>query len=225
MEEGARIQLEVLDRRRAAGDALAGWKVGLTSGQARNAFGLGVRPFGHILASRVYRSGDDLELTRITRPGLETELCFRLGARLAGGEIASRDVRAALASVMPAFEINEDRIDGPRDPGIRVADNLRHWGVVLGQEVTPFPQRFDWDSLASTLSHDGRVIERVSAHGHIDDHVESIATLARQLSKFDLALEENAIVITGSFTRQELPEPGSYVGTFGELGTVTVALV
>ena len=28
----------------------AGWKVGLTSGQARNSMGVGFRPFGYILA-------------------------------------------------------------------------------------------------------------------------------------------------------------------------------
>ena len=40
-----------------AGRKNAGWKVGLTSGQARDSMGAGFRPFGYILSERVFSSG------------------------------------------------------------------------------------------------------------------------------------------------------------------------
>ena len=51
-DEGLRRQLANL------GDRLvAGWKIGLTSGIARDSMGQGFRPFGYILADRVFASG------------------------------------------------------------------------------------------------------------------------------------------------------------------------
>ena len=51
LEAGLQRQLDAL------GDhAPAGWKVGLTSGAARDSMGEGFRPFGHILPDRVFDS-------------------------------------------------------------------------------------------------------------------------------------------------------------------------
>lgn len=225
VRDAERVQLAVLDRHRATGDTLAGWKIAATSGRGRNAFGPGVRPFGFVLGSRVFSSGSTVELRRINRPGLETELCFRVGARLAG-DVTAKDVRNALAAVAPAFEINEDRVVTPeRDLGVIVADNLKQWGIVVGPEVKPLPQTLEWETLVSTIHHDGDMLERVVARDHIDDHFASIAALARELSVFDLALDPGALVITGSFTRQDVSGPGQFRGTFEGLGDVEVALV
>ncbi len=72
VDDGERLQLAVLDRWCDEGEALGGWKVGLTSGQSRDAFGPGVRPFGFILAGRILESGATVEAERIHRCGIET---------------------------------------------------------------------------------------------------------------------------------------------------------
>ena len=225
LREAEQLQLAVLDRWRQQGELLAGWKVAATSGRGRNAFGPGIRPFGFILGSRVFSSGSRIELQRINRPGLETELCFRMARRVSGNDVTPQDVKRALASVAPAFEINEERLDGPQiDPGIRVADDLKHWGIVYGPEVSPVPRSAELGALVSTMTHDGQLLERVAASGHIDDHFESIAALVRELSTFDRGLEVGNVVITGSFTRQDVPGPGRFEGVFEGLGKVSVTL-
>ncbi|HEY2238543.1 MAG TPA: fumarylacetoacetate hydrolase family protein [Streptosporangiaceae bacterium] len=222
-EDGERAQLEVLNRRLADGDTRVGWKVGLTSGNVRDSFGAGIRPFGYLLRSRLFASGAEVPLAGIGRAGLETELSFRFGRRVSG-EVTPDEIRAALAGVAPAFEINQDRIDGDPDPAVKAADNLTQWAIVRGPEVTPVPDPFDWDGLVSTLSRDGVVLETVKASGHIDDHLLSLSRLARELGKFGLAIEEGDVVITGSFTRQRGLAPGHYEGTFAGLGAVTLTL-
>ena len=55
-----RRQLEAALQRQLDGlgsAAPAGWKVGLTSGAARDSMGEGFRPFGHIHRDRVFNSG------------------------------------------------------------------------------------------------------------------------------------------------------------------------
>jgi 2-keto-4-pentenoate hydratase len=224
VEDGERIQLALLDLKEAAGDTRVGWKVGLTSGRARNAFGPGIRPFGHILKSHLFRSGEHLSLAGVDRPDVETELCFRMGRRLAGSDVTTRDVRAAVRSVVPAFEIVEDRLRGSSDPGLRIADDLWHWGLVLGDEERDIQDPINWRGLVSTVSRDDQLLQRVEAEGHIDDHFESLASLVRELARFDLGLEPEDVVITGSFTRQSISSPGRYTGVFEGLGSVSVTV-
>ena len=57
LDEVLALQLRVLNRFETAGERLGGWKVGLTSGKARNRMGKDFRPFGYVLHSRIFRSG------------------------------------------------------------------------------------------------------------------------------------------------------------------------
>lgn len=225
VEEGERVQLAVLDRWRSQGERLAGWKVGLTSGASRDAFGAGIRPFGFILESRVLASGHALERRQIPNLGLENELCFRIASPLRGTGITAKQVADSIAAVAPAFEINQSRTGGQADPGTRAADNLSQWGIVVGAEIAPLPRGFDYDALTVTLTCNGDTVSRVDARGHIDDHFESIAALVRELARFDLGLEAGQRIITGAYTRIAVDAPGRYEGTFSNLGSVAVDIV
>ena len=215
---GQRLQVRLLQRWQHQGETVGGWKLGMTSGQSRDAFGPGFRPFGFILQSRVLASGAKISVRQIARGGIENELCFIMAEPL-GANATRDDARAAVAGVAPAFEINQRRIDASAAPGIRIADDLANWGIVVGEPVTP-PESLD--ELTVVLRQSGEEIDRVSAAGHIDDHFQTLTTLARELAEHGLALEPGHRVITGAFTRTPLA-PGSYEGDFGPaVGTVRV---
>ncbi len=122
----------------------------------------------------------------------------------------------------PAFEVNETRIVGQSDAACRVADNLSHWGIVVG-EFQRVPHDFDFEAISVVLLRDGMEVERVDARGHIDDHFVSIAALARELAKFGRGLKAGQRVITGSFTRQSVKGPSEWEADFGALGTVSIS--
>lgn len=223
LQEGLRRQLEALNAKTAGGEALAGWKVGLTSGQSRDAMGRGFRPFGYVLESRVFDSGASLSLADFTAIGVENEVCFTVGEtiRSDGAHVDPDRVSRALAGAAPGFEINEPRL--PRDASTtdRLADNLSQWGIVAG-ELRPVAD-IDFGALEVTLSRDGEPIQTVAAGGHIDDHFASIAALAAQLGRFGLALEAGQRVITGAFGRSPVAAPSRWRGDFSRaLGTVEV---
>ena len=221
-DEGLRRQLANLGDR-----PVAGWKIGLTSGVARDSMGAGFRPFGYILADRVFSSGAVIPLAPFRaageiRVGVENELCFRLGEALSGDASADQ-ARAAVASVAAGFEINEQRL--PRDANVvdRLGDDLNQWGIVAGEDVVLDFATFDFASLSVALSLNDAVVETVAARGHIDDHFASIAALARQLGRFGRALEAGSRVITGSYTRQRVADACRWQGDFGpEIGQVSV---
>jgi 2-keto-4-pentenoate hydratase len=221
LDDGLRLQLAVLDRWRGQGEVLGGWKVGLTSGQSRDNFGPGIRPFGYILRSRIFASGATIAIASVPNLGLETEVCFRIGTRLSGAAVTAAEARAAVAAVMPAFELNQKRTDGSAGAGVRTADNLSQWGIVIGAEQ-PVDALGDPEAMVVTQHLDGALQETVHARGHIDDHFASLATLARELSRFDLALDAGMHVITGAYTRANKGIAGTYVGTFTGLGEVRV---
>ena len=216
------LQLDVLDRRLRAGERLAGWKVGFTSGTSRDAFGPGVRPFGHILASRVLASGARLPRAQIRNPGVENELCFRIGTTFGDATTTATEARAAVAAVAPAFELNEGRLRGAAPTGVRVAENLSQWGIVVGTEV-PLAAAGDLAALTVSLACDGVVIaSQRGSDDHIDDHFGSLATLARNLAAFGRRVEAGSLIITGAFTRAPVTAPGRFEGRFDGLGIVAV---
>ncbi len=221
-DEGLRRQLANLGDR-----PVAGWKIGLTSGVARDSMGQGFRPFGYILADRVFSSGAVIPLAPFRqgediRVGVENELCFRIGTALTG-DASADEARAAVESVAAGFEINEQRL--PRDANVvdRLGDDLNQWGIVAGEDVVLDFGAFDFASLSVALSLNGAVVETVAARGHIDDHFTSIAALARQLGRFGRTLEAGSRVITGSYTRQRVADACRWQGNFGpEIGQVSV---
>ncbi|HET6471749.1 MAG TPA: fumarylacetoacetate hydrolase family protein [Pseudomonadales bacterium] len=222
IDDALAVQLDILDRWCSRGESLGGWKVGLTSGSSRDAFGKGIRPFGHVLRNRVIASDDELKYAYIKHCGVENELCFIMDRDLRGSAVTAASARAAVRGVAPAFEINETRVTGKVDAASRVADNLSQWGIVVGPVTKPIPDDFDFDALEIVLRHDGVEVERTAARGHIDDHFESLATLTRQLAKFDRGLRAGDRIITGSFTRQPVTGPGRWDADFGPLGTVAI---
>ena len=224
IHEGEAAQLEMLARWRARGEALGGWKVGLTSGRSRDAFGAGVRPFGYILSSRIFASGSRIARAPIRGCGVENEVCFVLGRDLAGDAVDAGSARAAVRALAPAFEINEARLPANADSGLRIADDLSQWGIVIG-EAQPLASAPDLDALTVVLERDGEPIERVAARGHIDDHFTSIAALVRELAKFGRGLNAGDRVITGAFTRQPVTAAARFEGRFGALGSVSVTFV
>lgn len=220
LHAGLNRQLEALEGKLAAGEALGGWKVGLTSGQARDSMGPGFRPFGYILESRIFASGARIGLDAFERVGVENECCFMIGRELAG-EVSRDAVADAVQGVAPAFEINERRLPADAPAPDRLADDLSQWGIVAGDPRGV--AGVDFESLIVTLARDGEAVEAVAARGHIEDHFDSIAALAAQLSRFGRTLQPGQRVITGSFGRCPVTEPSRWSGDFGsELGVVEV---
>ena len=76
IEEGQKLQIQLLERWLEQGEELGGWKIGMTSGASRNAMGEGIRPFGFILKSRIGSNNEKLNLTELRNGGVENEVCF-----------------------------------------------------------------------------------------------------------------------------------------------------
>ena len=213
------LQLGVLSRFEAAGQSLGGWKIGLTSGKARDRMGKGIRPFGYILKNRILHSGSTTSLSPILNCHIEPELCLIVGTPLRGENVDPEQAKAAVRAVAPAFEINEVRVQPGQGNFPLVADGLAQWGIVVGPEA---PVRDGLVDTTVTFSCDGQIVETKTPGATMDDPYLSLSRLCRLLHKFDRGLEPGQPVITGSFCHYAVTQPGSYSANFSDVGEVSV---
>jgi 2-keto-4-pentenoate hydratase len=222
LDEALAVQLELLERRLAAGEKLAGWKVGLTSPRARKALGADVRPFGYLLASRVFASGASIAAAGIRSLSIEPELCFAVGRRLAGSDVGREQVMAAIDRVSAGFELNERRAGSARpDLPAMVTDCLTQWGIACGSGV-PLRDAGDLGAVRCVLSRDGEQVYEGLSRDELDCHVESLRRLVGTLAAHGRALEPGDKVITGAFARFDAAPGQRWRASYEGIGSVEV---
>jgi 2-keto-4-pentenoate hydratase len=208
------------------GDEIGGWKVGMTSGPARDAMGEGFRPFGYVLGSRIFRSGAEVPFQLQVSGAIEPEICLVLGEPLRGPDVTPDQARAAVRAVAPAFELLETRVtaSGPGTRGTKLIDGLSNWGLVLGDEV---PVDRLADATAVELHRDGALLETAVAGDtlEIDDVFLSLARLCERLDAVGGGLEAGQPVLTGAFVKTPATAPSAWTARFADIGEVTVTLV
>ena len=220
LREGLPLQLALASLWRRDGQEVGGWKIGWTSGHARDRGGPGFRPFGFVLASRILASGSVLTAAAVPGGALEPEISVTIGTRLSGPDVTIEQARAAVESVAPAFEVISHRLPGGLSLAARIGNGLNNWGIVVGEPHAP---DVALDSLPVELRHDGTVLGSATSRPDVvDDPFLSLARVTRLLHAHGLALEPGQRLITGSITPSVKIQQGSYEATFGPLGRVAV---
>ncbi|HEV7656765.1 MAG TPA: hypothetical protein VGP36_18790 [Mycobacteriales bacterium] len=220
VDPGAELQVAVLDRWQAAGERVGGWKIAWTSRGGRDRGGVGYRPFGYILASRIVRSGATLSRADIHVPVLEAELCLTMGAELSGPAVTVEQARAAVAAVSPSFEICSRRGMG-LSLAARVGNAMNNWGLVVGPEQDPARAT---DAVPVRLVRDGvEVSSGVTDRETVDDPFLSLTRVCASLDAFGLGLHAGDRLLTGSILAgADVGEAREMTATFGDLGSVTI---
>lgn len=220
LKTALRLQLAVADRFAAEGELVGGWKVGMTSGGARDMMGKNFRPHGYVLASRIYRSGDAVPFGQLLNCWIEPEICLIVGVPLQG-QVTPVQARAAVRAVAPAFELNEIRVPGGRDAdhATLIADGLANWGLVVGAEM-PLDVLQTIPTMA--LFCDGEELTRTTAGVPLDDPFVSLSRLVTSLGEAGRGLEAGQPVLTGSFAHERVERPSVWQADFGPLGGVSI---
>jgi 2-keto-4-pentenoate hydratase len=214
------IQLQVLDRFKAEGEALGGWKAALSSGTSRDMMGKDFRPFGYVLKSKILKSGARVSRAQMFQCRIEPELCVIMKAPLRGAALNATDARNAVGAVAPAFEINDIRTRSEWGRPLLLADGLAQWGIVVGPHA---PVR---DGLAGTtvrFFENDKLIETATPGEQMDDPFLSLARMCAVLDRFGLGLEAGQPVITGAFCRTAVKPASLYRAEFSGIGDVSVS--
>jgi len=219
LEEALELQLRVLGRFESEREKLGGWKVGLTSGNARDRMGKDFRPFGYVLQSRIFRSGATVPIANIMNCAVEPELCLIIGSPLRGAAVGVAEAKAAVRAVAPAFELNQRRVGPDGSQALMLADGLAQWGIVVGPEA---PVRDNLIETTVEFYRDGQLVESKTPGATMDDPYLSLSRACKLLHKYGLGFEPGQPVITGAFCHHSVRQPGTYRTVFSGIGEVSV---
>lgn len=227
VDDAYRVQQRLVAGHAAAGRAVVGRKIGLTSLAIQKQLGVDEPDFGVILDSHVYADGASLdpEALRMILPRIEPELAFVLGEELGGDDLTVEQVLAATKQIVPVFEVIDSRVvDWRITLPDTIADNASCFGVVLGTPV-PVGDVGDLREVEVVMSRDGEELHRATGDAVLGHPAKAVAWLARAVARFGETLPADQPILAGSFTAAVPTDPGRYEARFsGGAGSVAVTI-
>jgi 2-keto-4-pentenoate hydratase len=176
---------------------VAGYKIATTTRVMQELMGIDHPCCGNIFAKTVHASPARLRLADHMHVVVECELAVRLGrdAPKTGKAYTAGTIRPAIASVMPAFELIEDRRAHYKSSKALslIADNAWNAGIVPGKAVD-LGARMELDGLQGRLSIDGEP----GGSGKTDDPLGALAWVANLAVSRGRPLQAGQIIMTGS---------------------------
>ena len=214
----------LIQERVAAGENLAGYKIGFTNIPVREKMGWPDSMYGYLMDSMLLESGIQVALSDLISPKIECEICFRLGADLSDKDLSVDQVLAATEAVGASFEICDSRFSKWECPFPDVyADNGFACRVVLPGDWYPVSQ-VDLPAETVALFQNGNKIaegQGASAMGH---PANAVAWLAGKMADRGKGLKAGQLIMTGTLTPIIPIEKGStYVADFSSLGKVEIS--
>lgn len=215
--------LNVRERLAGNGRTVRGHKIGLTSRAMQQMFGVDEPDYGHLFDDMFVSDGATVDHAAYLRPRVEPEVAFVLSGALEGPAVTVADVFRATAFVLPALEIIDTRYEAwTMQLADTIADNASSAGVVLGTRPMPV-DAVDLKTMGAVMRFNGRVVETGACGAVLGHPAVAVAWLANALARYDVRLEPDHLVLSGSITRAVDVAPGDQVvAQFDGLSSVGV---
>ncbi len=182
----------------------AGYKLGCTTPVMQAMLGVDAPVHGGVRAGDVHRSGTAMPSSGFIAPGVECEIAVRLGADLdARGRLPTReDAAAAIAEVMPAIEIVDNRYGDWTALGTPtlIADDFFQAACVLGSPATGCDP-MALDTVAGRTLIDGAETGRGNGADVLGHPLDAVAWLAGALGRSGAILRAGDLAMTGSLVK------------------------
>ena len=218
VDDAYRVQSELAA---LPGGDVRGWKVTALAPQDQKKYFASGPVAGPLFAPFVVKSPASLALSRFVAPVFECEVAFVLGDDLPSRPTPyeRHEVEAAVAAVVAAFEIPDNRVATTASALVVLADAMGNGAFVVGEPVTRW-RDFDLGNIAVTLTADnGEHLvgnsDRIPGNPFL-----ALLALANAQPLGAGGLQKGQIVTTGTCTTPAPVRAGAYIGDFGPLGTV-----
>ena len=203
---------------------IVGYKIALTTAVMQEMVGFGHPASGAIFGNGVHRSPASIKCSDYVRLGAECEIATLLNRDLPASEAPydRSKVIEAVHSLMPAFEIIEDRGADYSDLfflGV-AADNAWNAGIVLGEPTIDW-RSINLESASGAMTINGESAGSGKGSDVLGHPLEALAWLANSLADRGQSLKKDMIVMTGSIVSTKFLNPGDDVrfniDTLGEV--------
>lgn len=212
-EDGYEIQNELIKRKMDKGTRKIGLKIGLTSRVKMVQMNIHIPIYGHLLNDMRIEDGEDLSVSELIHPRVESEIAFIMGKDLYGEDLAVADVMGAVDSVVCAMEILDSRYTNFdfRLPDT-VADNASSSRFIMGSKLVD-PTDIQLENLNVTLAINGERVGKGFGSAVMGHPANSVAMLAGILAKQGEKIEAGQIILTGGITKAIPFKSGDVVET------------
>jgi 2-keto-4-pentenoate hydratase len=201
-----------------------GWKVGLTSKPAQDAFLADSPISGRLFADHLLSSPCTIPAKRYAMRGIEAEIVCVLGAAPRNdGPLSLDEIADIVDHVVPAIEICDSRFldpDWAGLPGI-VADNANAGALALGERCSVTSQAFE--RVEVTLSVTARPDLRGNSDTVLGHPYRAVQWLHGHLLGRGIRLRGGDLIATGSMTGFGIADADARISAnFGPLGDVSI---
>jgi 2-keto-4-pentenoate hydratase len=203
LDEAYAVQMEVARLRCAAGDAVAGYKIGGIGAGVVEQFGMSGPIHARLFRSEIRGSGETLRHEDFENPAIEGEMALRIGD----------DGR--IAAAFPVIELHQFVFRGPRKTRAElVANNGINVGMVVPTELEATPPT-EW-AKARTLSIaiNDTLVDAGPLWAMPGGAVASTDWLRSDLDRFGEVLKPGDIVLAGTPLSLHLVRAGDHVAIF-----------
>jgi 2-keto-4-pentenoate hydratase len=200
LDQAYAVQTEIARLRCAAGDSVAGYKVGCIGPTVVTQFGMSGPIYARLFRRELYASGSTLRHGSYSNLAVEGEMAVRIGP---GGEISE---------VFPVIELHQFVFRGkPKTLSELVANNGINVGAVLADDVAHKPLT-EW-AAARVLSVivNEKAIDQGALWAMPGGPVEAVSWLRQNLQRHGLSLLPGELVLTGTPLGLHSVGPGSEV--------------
>lgn len=222
---GYAVQSLLTAARLDQGRRIVGRKIGLTAPAVQAQLGVDQPDFGVLFDDMACSEGERIDIGRLLQPRIEAEVAFVLGADLDAADLDESAARAAVAEVLPAFEIVDSRIAGWDITIVdTVADNASSGLYVLGQSYGPLGD-LDLRAVEMTLTDGaGETLSSGTGAACLGDPITALTWLARTARELGFSLRAGEVILSGALGPMVPVRPGAtYSASLSGLGTVTAA--
>lgn len=187
LDDAYKIQMEFAGLRRAAGDAVAGYKVGCIGSGVVEQFGMSGPIHARLFRSEIHGSGETLRYRAYAKPAIEGEMAFRIGPD--GG----------IAAAFPVIELHQFIFRAPRKTLAElVANNGINAGAVIPEHLKAASLE-DWANARTlSISINGANVETGALWAMVGGAPEALEWLDGDLRRFGEALRPGNLVLAGT---------------------------
>jgi len=226
LAEAYLIQSEYVALRSATRGNVTGYKIALTTPAMRAMVRVGDSIAGCMLDKTILRGNSSVRAADFVRLIVEFEIAFELAEDLPaiGAPYGRKRVAGAVAAVMPALELADDRgADYAILPGNALtlaADNAWNEGAVLGAPVRDW-KNINLTDLQAVATVNGANVGSGYGRDVMGHPLDALAWLANNLAARGLGLWRGDVVLTGSLVTSKFPKSGDLIRfEAGVLGAV-----
>ncbi len=199
VDDAYTIQKLCVDRYLENGDALVGWKMGLTSKAKQVSVGVDDPIYGRLLSSMDLPSAE-FSTKGLIHPRIEPEIAFIFGRELKGSHVTLRDVWLATEFIVPAAEVIDSRFRNFSFTLVDViADNASAARFITGDQVYS-PGHVSLAEMGVSLRKNGEVVQTGAGAAVLRHPVRSIVELVRMISGIGESIKPGMVVLTGGIT-------------------------